>query len=111
MYGHRLEVYTLVSEILDNVKLVFHMKNVFELEDVIDMWDSSFKFLNRSIPFFSKEHIILKPKRTEVYQNRSTIYRSDIRACYGKNVGQQRTMYSSVETKVHKKLSIAGHYK
>ena len=38
------------------------MKNVFELEGVIDMWDSSFTFLNKSIPFFSKEQIILKPK-------------------------------------------------
>ena len=38
------------------------MKNVFELERVIDMWDSSFKFLNRSLPFFSKEQVIVKPK-------------------------------------------------
>ena len=38
------------------------MKNVFELEGVIDMQDSSFKFLNRSIPFFSNEQVILKPK-------------------------------------------------
>ena len=62
MYGHRFEVFTLVSEIHDNVNLVLGMKNVFELEGVIDMQDSSFKFLNRSIPFFSKEQIILKPK-------------------------------------------------
>ena len=37
-------------------------KNVFELEGIIDMWDSSFKFLNRSIPFFSKGQVALKPK-------------------------------------------------
>ena len=53
---------TLVSEIHDNVDLVLDMKNMFELKGVIDMQDSSFKFLNRSIPFFSKEQIILKPK-------------------------------------------------
>ena len=52
----------LVSEIHDNVFLVLGMKNVFELEGVIDMWDSSFKFLNRSIPFFSKEQVVVKPK-------------------------------------------------
>ena len=46
----------------DNVDSVLGMKNVFELEGVIDTWDSSFKFLNRCIPFFSKEQIILKPK-------------------------------------------------
>ena len=62
VYGHRLEVFTLVSEIHDNVDLVLGMKTVFELEGVIDTWDSSFKFLKRSIPFFSKEQIILKPK-------------------------------------------------
>ena len=60
--GHRFEVFTLVSEIHDNVDLVLGMKNVFELEGVIDMWDSSFKFLNRSIPFFSKEQVVSKLK-------------------------------------------------
>ena len=53
--GHRFEVFTLVSEIHDNVDLVLGRKNVFELEGIIDMQDSSFKFLTRSIPFFSKE--------------------------------------------------------
>ena len=55
-------MFTLVSEIHDNVDWVLGMKNVFELQGVIDMWDSSFKFLNRSIPFFSKEQVVLKPK-------------------------------------------------
>ena len=35
---------------------------MFELEGVIDTWDSSLKFLNRSIPFFLKEQVVLKPK-------------------------------------------------
>ena len=52
----------LVREIHDNVDLVLGMKNVFELEGVIDMWDSPFKFLNRSLPFFSKEQVVVKPK-------------------------------------------------
>ena len=59
---HKFEVFMLVSEIHDNVDLVLGMKNVFELEGVIDMQDSSFKFLNRSVPFFSKEQVVLKPK-------------------------------------------------
>ena len=62
VHGNKFEVFTLVSEIHDNVDLVLGMKNVFELDGVIDMQDSSLKFLNRSIPFFSKEQIILKPK-------------------------------------------------
>ena len=33
--GHRFEIYTLVSEIHDNVDLVLGIKNVFELEGVL----------------------------------------------------------------------------
>ena len=38
------------------------MKNAYELEGIIDTLDSSFRFLNRSIPFFSKEQVVVKPK-------------------------------------------------
>ena len=62
-YGHRFEVFTLVSEIHDNVDLVLGMKNVYELEGVIDTRDSSFKFLNRSLPFYSKDQVVVKPKK------------------------------------------------
>ena len=62
IYGHRFEVFTLVSEIHDNVDLVLGVKNVFELEGVIDTRDSSFKFLNRSLPFYSKDQVVVKPK-------------------------------------------------
>ena len=34
--SHRLEVFTLVSEIFDNVDMVLEIKNIFELEGVID---------------------------------------------------------------------------
>ena len=50
IHGHKCEVFMLVSEIHDNVDLVLGINNVFELEGVIDTWDSSFKFLNRSLP-------------------------------------------------------------
>ena len=51
IHGHRFEIFTLVSKIHDNVDLVMGMKNIFELEGVIDSQESSFSFLNRSIPF------------------------------------------------------------
>ena len=35
---------------------------MFELEGVINSWDCCFKFLNRSLPFFHKECVIIKPK-------------------------------------------------
>ena len=49
---HRLEVFTLVSEIFDNVDMVLSIKNLFELEGVIDSRESSFRFLSRLIPIF-----------------------------------------------------------
>ena len=62
IHGHLFEVFTLVSEIHDNVDLVLGKKNAYELEGIVDMQDSSFRFLNRSIPFFLKEQTIVKPK-------------------------------------------------
>ena len=62
VHGHGFEIYTLVSEIHENVDLVLEIKNVFELEGVIDSHDSCFTFLNRSIPFFPKEKIEIPPK-------------------------------------------------
>ena len=51
IHGHRFEIFTLVSEIHDNVDLVMGMKNILELEGMIDSPDSCFSFLSRSIPF------------------------------------------------------------
>ena len=36
IHGHRFEVYTLVSEIHENIDLVLGIKNIFELEGVIN---------------------------------------------------------------------------
>ena len=55
--NHRFEIFTLVSEIHENVDLVLGIKNLFELEGVIDLQNSCLSFLNRSIPFFPKEKI------------------------------------------------------
>ena len=59
--GHRLEVFTLVSEIFDNVDMVLGIKNLFELEGVIDSRESSIRFMSRSIPIFPREQVIVKP--------------------------------------------------
>ena len=60
--NHRFEIFTLVSEIYENVDRVIGIKNLFELEGVIDSWDSCVNFLNRSIPFFPQERVSIKPK-------------------------------------------------
>ena len=71
VHGHRFEIYPLVAEIHENVDLVVGVKNVFELEGVINSQDHCFKFLNRSLPIFPKECVILKPKE----QKLSSIHR------------------------------------
>ena len=58
--GHRLEVFVLVSEIFDNVDMVLDIKNLFELEGVIDSRKSSFRFLSRLIPIFPREQVVVK---------------------------------------------------
>ena len=63
---HRFEIYTFVTEIHENLDLVSGIKNVFELEGVINSRDCCFKFLNRSLPVFLKECIILKPKEQKL---------------------------------------------
>ena len=68
IHRHRFEIYTLVSEIHENVDLVLGIKNVFELEGVINSQDCCFKFLNRSLPIFPKEHIMLKPKEQKLIE-------------------------------------------
>ena len=57
---HRFEIFTLVSEIHENVDLVLGIKNLFELEGVIDSWDSCLSFLSRSIPFFPRKKVDVK---------------------------------------------------
>ena len=60
IHGHRFEIYTLVSKIHGNVDLVLGIKNVFELEGVINSRDCCFEFLNRSVPIYPKKEIIVK---------------------------------------------------
>ena len=62
IHGHRFEIFTLVSEIHDNIDLVMGMKNIFELEGVIDLQDSYFSFLSKSIPFFPVTTVEIAPK-------------------------------------------------
>ena len=79
---HRLEVFTLVSEIFDNVDMVLGIKNLFELVGVIDSRELSFRFLSRSIPIFPREQVVVKLGEKKIDANRSSIYRRNIRNGY-----------------------------
>ena len=56
----------LFLKIHENEDLIVGIKNLFELEGVIDSRDSCVKFLNRSIPFLPKEKVTVKPKEQKV---------------------------------------------
>ena len=62
IHAHRFEIFILVSEIHEKVDLVLGIKNIFDLEGVIDSPDFYFSFLNRSIPFLPKEKTEIPPK-------------------------------------------------
>ena len=66
VHGHRFTIYTLVSEIHENIDLALGIKNVFELEGVINSRDCCFKFLNRSVPIFPEKEVILKPNEQKL---------------------------------------------
>ena len=56
----------MVSEIHENVDLVLGIKNIFELEGVINSRDCHFKLLNRSVPIYPEKEIILKPEEQKL---------------------------------------------
>ena len=59
--GHIFEVYTLVSEIQDKMDLILGVKNIFELEGIVNSRTCSFNFLNRSLPIFPLAHYKIRP--------------------------------------------------
>ena len=66
IHGHRFAIYTLVLQIHENIDLFLGIENIFELEGVIHSWDCCFNFLNRSLPIFPKECIVLKPREQKL---------------------------------------------
>ena len=61
VHGHRFEIYTLLSEIHENIDLVLGIRNVFELEGVINL-----RTVNRSVPIFPENCMILKPNKQKL---------------------------------------------
>ena len=56
----------MVSEIHENVDMVLGIKNIYVLEGVVDSCNSCLSFLNRSMPFFPKEKVEVKPKEQKL---------------------------------------------
>ena len=81
---HRFEVFTLVSEIHENVDMVLGIKNIYEIEGVADSRDSSLSFLNRPMPFFPREKVEVKPKEQKLIVVEAPFIYGNIRNGYNK---------------------------
>ena len=54
------------------IDLVLGIKNVLELDGVINSRDCCFKFLNRSIPIYPEKEVILKPNEQKLVKVKAT---------------------------------------
>ena len=87
IHSHRFAIYTLVSEVHENIDIVLGIKNVFELEGVINLQECCFSFLNRSIPIFLKKRDSIKTKIAKANKNRSTIFGLNFRLSHNRTTG------------------------
>ena len=60
--GHIVEIYTLFSEIYDNLNLAIGLKGMHKFEGYLFTQDLCFRFLRRSVPLYLIEKVILKPQ-------------------------------------------------
>ena len=59
--GHLFEIYTIVAALHESIDLVIGMKNMVELEGILNTRTSSFDFLSHSIPIYPQNDLKVKP--------------------------------------------------
>ena len=69
------------------------MKNIFELEGVIDSQESCFSFLSRSIPFFPVMVVEIAPKTQKMVVIEAPFVEELFRNGHSKDFGHERTIY------------------
>ena len=79
IHGQRFEIYTLVSKIHENVEVVLGIKNVFQLEGVINSQECYFSFLKKVGAHISKREDSIEVERTKTDKNKSTIFGQNFR--------------------------------
>ena len=111
IHRYRFEIFTLVSKIHDNVDLVMGMKDIFELEGVIDSRESCFSFLSRPIPFFPVTTVEMVPKSQKMVISRGSFHRRVIRYDHGKDFKHERANHKHDKIEIHPKQSSFEDYK
>ena len=59
--GHVFEIYTIVSPIYDGIDIVFGMKNMVEVEGILNMRTSTIDFLSRSSLIYPQHDLTIEP--------------------------------------------------
>ena len=103
IHRHRFEIFTLVSEIHDNVDLVMGMKNIFKLEGMIDLQDSCFSFLNRSIPFFLVTAVKIAPKTQKIVVVEAPFIEELSENGHSRIFRHKRTSHKHDQVEIHQK--------
>ena len=101
IHRHGFEIFTLVSKIHDNVDLVMGMKNIFELEGVIDLRDSCFSFLSRSIPCFPVTAVEIAPKTQKMVVVADPFIEELSGMTIVKNFRHERTSHKHDQVEIH----------
>ena len=73
-----------MSEIQDKMDLMFGVKDIFELEGIINSRTCSVNFLNRSLPIFPLTHHKIKPDKMAYVKVRISICLKALRYSYCK---------------------------
>ena len=105
IHGQRFEIFTLVSKIHDNVDLVMGMKNIFELEGVIDSRESCFSFLSRSIPFFPAMTVEIAPASQKMVMVDAPFIEGLSGYGHDKNLRHERANHKHDKIKVYSEQS------
>ena len=98
---HIFEVFTLVSEIHENRDMVPEIKNIYEIEGVVDSWDFCLSFLNSSMPFFPREKVEVKPKGQKLFVLESPFIEEISEIAITKTVRRGRTNSTHNKTKIY----------
>ena len=59
--GHLFEIYTTIATLYETIDLMIGMKNMVELEGILNTRTSSFDFLSHSIPIYPQNDLKFKP--------------------------------------------------
>ena len=78
-----------------------------ELEGIMDMRESSFRFLNRAIPFFSKEQAVVKPKEKKFIKIEAPFVDEISGLVIVKMLDSKKLCTMVLKLKIYKKLCIS----